>query len=137
MEERLKRLKEAMHGTAFKDLHFSEQHMDSVRGRIKKEEKDEKDILVAILQILVEEKTGHELAKQLSSRGIKNFEGEEGFLYTILHRIEQKGYVVSNWDENEVKRYIIHSKGKRLLSKLESSSTKNKLSMKLWLEVSS
>ncbi|QTM98759.1 PadR family transcriptional regulator [Sediminibacillus dalangtanensis] len=134
MEKRLSKLKNAMDKTIFKDLDFSERHRSAVFQVIGKEEKKEEDVFRAVLQLLVQEKTGVELAKLLRARGIKNFENNEGFLYTTLHRLELKGHLAANWSEEGEKRYQLNRRGKRLLARMEKSAIKQG-DLKLWLEV--
>ncbi|QDP41118.1 PadR family transcriptional regulator [Radiobacillus deserti] len=136
MDQRLKGLKKAMKHTVFQDLEFTEQHKQNVHQRLQNHEEDEHVMLVAILQLLVAEKTGFELAKQLRSRGITTFEDQEGFLYTHLHQLEQKGYIGACWDE-DIKRYKISQDGTRLLNKLTDKKQRLSLIKRLWVEVSS
>ena len=91
MEDRLKGLRKSMEKTTFKQLNFSEQHRKQVYEKINKPYENEEDIFLAVLQLLIHEKTGYELVQLLRGRGIQKFEENEGFLYTLLHRLEQNG----------------------------------------------
>ncbi|MFK3958836.1 hypothetical protein [Guptibacillus hwajinpoensis] len=74
MEERLKNLKKSMKTTCFSQLEFTEDDRNQIHKKIEKEVEDDEMILLAVLQLLLEEKTGHDVAKQLRSRGILKFE---------------------------------------------------------------
>lgn len=134
MEERLNNLKKAMDRTAFSNLAFTENHQRDIREKIRRQEEKEEDILLAILQLLVSEKTGYELVKLLQGRGIRRFDDNEGSLYTILHRLEQKGCLQSIWDTREAKYYGITDKGRKLLQKSEKSRSKKQFALKELLE---
>ncbi|MCA0987250.1 PadR family transcriptional regulator [Guptibacillus algicola] len=127
MENRLKNLKKSMTNTSFRELEFTENHRLDVHKRIRQEEEDEDAILVAILQLLSEEKSGYDVAKQLRGRGIEKFEDNEGLLYTMLHTLEQKQYLSVRWIEESIKLYHITKKGKRVVEKLEKSKDVSRL----------
>ncbi|MBM7584454.1 putative transcriptional regulator [Bacillus pakistanensis] len=135
MEDRLKNLQRSMKNTTFRQLDFTKRHMDDIHKKIQKQKEKEEDILLAVMQLLVQEKTGYELAKQLRSRGIQKFEDNEGFLYTLLHRLEHKGYLLSSWDDLEMKQYQLTKKGNKLLKKVEGSSLKKHVVLGTLLEV--
>ncbi|MGD6966240.1 PadR family transcriptional regulator [Rossellomorea vietnamensis] len=122
MENRLRNLKRAMKTTTFNGLEFNDEHRKEIQKKLHKEENEE-DIFLSILQLLSEEKTGFDLAKQLRGRGVRKFEDNEGLLYTFLHRLEHKEYVESCWSEGSGKLYRVTRKGSRLLNKQEKSST--------------
>ncbi|MGF2614771.1 PadR family transcriptional regulator [Rossellomorea vietnamensis] len=124
MENRLRNLKRAMKTTTFSGLEFNDEHRKEIHKKLHKEEREE-DILSSILQLLSQEKTGFELAKQLRGRGVRKFEDNEGLLYTLLHRLEHKEYVESCWAEESGKLYRITKKGSRLLNKQKKSSAAN------------
>ncbi|RBN40205.1 PadR family transcriptional regulator, partial [Priestia megaterium] len=88
------------------------------------------EILIAIMQLLVQEKTGYQLVSLLQSRGILNFKENEGALYVILHRLELKGILTSNWQEDGAKFYQLNKKGCRLLKKVEEQPLSNHMSFK-------
>ncbi|WP_100330130.1 PadR family transcriptional regulator [Bacillus xiapuensis] len=120
MEEQLKKLKKSQQRELFHELKFTEELRQSIHRAIQTE-KDE-DILLAILQLLVQEKTGFELLNHLRGRGIKRFDENEGFLYTFLHSLEQKRYISSQWDKEQNKKYSLSSKGRKLLNKAETEA---------------
>jgi DNA-binding PadR family transcriptional regulator len=115
-------------------LNFSEQHQKAIRKKITQQEESDGDILLAVMQLLVQEKTGHELTGLLRGRGIQKFENNEGFLYTLLHRLEQSGCIHTKWDDSGAKYYWLQDKGRKLLSKAEQKRTKQRLVFKELLE---
>jgi len=124
MEDRLKGLRKSMENTTFKHLSFSDQHRNRVREKINVLNEKEEDISLAILQLLSNEKTGYELSQLLRGRGIRKFEGNEGFLYTVLHRLEQNRFIQSSWDHSGAKYYQLNDKGRKMLRKAEKNATK-------------
>ncbi|CAM3993548.1 MULTISPECIES: PadR family transcriptional regulator [Bacillus cereus group] len=124
MEDRLKGLRKSMENTTFKHLSFSDQHRKRVREKINVSNEKEEDISLAILQLLSNEKTGYELSQLLRGRGIRKFEGNEGFLYTVLHRLEQNRFIQSSWDHSGAKYYQLNDKGRKMLRKAEKNATK-------------
>ncbi|EJQ08603.1 lineage-specific thermal regulator protein [Bacillus cereus] len=124
MEDRLKGLRKSMENTTFKHLSFSDQHRKQVREKINASHEKEEDISLAILQLLSNEKTGYELSQLLRGRGIRKFEGNEGFLYTVLHRLEQNRFIQSSWDHEGAKYYQLNDKGRKMLRKAEKNTTK-------------
>lgn len=130
MDDQLKGLRKSMKKTTFKQLKFTEQHRQQVFERINQSNENEEDILLSILQLLVLERTGYELVQLLRARGIRKFEENEGLLYSRLHRLEQKGYIQSNWVQIETKYYQISHKGRRILQRAENSSAKKRISLK-------
>ncbi|HDR7514953.1 PadR family transcriptional regulator [Bacillus mobilis] len=124
MEDRLKGLRKSMENTTFKHLSFSDQHRKQVREKINASNEKEEDISLAILQLLSNEKTGYELSQLLRGRGIRKFEGNEGFLYTVLHRLEQNRFIQSSWDHEGAKYYQLNDKGRKMLRKAEKNATK-------------
>ncbi|MEK4911420.1 PadR family transcriptional regulator [Bacillus sp. FSL E2-8887] len=124
MEDQLKGLRKSMENTTFKHLSFSDQHRKQVREKINASNEKEEDISLAILQLLSHEKTGYELSQLLRGRGIRKFEGNEGFLYTVLHRLEQNRFIQSSWDHSGAKYYQLNDKGRKMLRKAEKNATK-------------
>ncbi|QWH59631.1 PadR family transcriptional regulator [Bacillus mycoides] len=130
MEDRLKGLRKSMENTTFKHLSFSDQHRKRVREKINASHEKEEDISLSILQLLSNEKTGYELSQLLRGRGIRKFEGNEGFLYTVLHRLEQNRFIQSSWDHSGAKYYQLNDKGRKMLRKAEKDSTKARFILK-------
>ena len=111
-------------------MSFSDQHRKRVREKINASHEKEEDISLAILQLLSNEKTGYELSQLLRGRGIRKFEGNEGFLYTVLHRLEQNRFIQSSWDHSGAKYYQLNDKGNKMLRKAEKDSTKARFILK-------
>ena len=76
------------------------------------------------------EKTGYELMQLLRGRGIQTFEGNEGSLYTLLHRLEQNRFIQSSWDHAGAKYYQLNDKGNKMLRKAEKNATKARFILK-------
>lgn len=127
MEDRLKGLRKSMENTTFQHLSFSDQHRKRVREKINASNEKEEDISLAILQLLSNEKTGYELSQLLRGRGIRKFEGNEGFLYTVLHRLEQNRFIQSSWDHAGAKYYQLNDKGRKMLRKAEKMLRRHNL----------
>ncbi|MFC5587377.1 PadR family transcriptional regulator [Sporosarcina soli] len=123
MDERLKRLRNSMDTTTFSQLNFTEQHRGKIREKISKENDREEDVLFAVMQLLVQEKTGFELVQLLCGRGLRTFEDNEGNLYALLHELEQEGCLHASWNESNVKYYQLSNKGRRRLRTAEKQST--------------
>jgi DNA-binding PadR family transcriptional regulator len=117
MEDKFARIKTALNNTSFKQLNFSEQMKNRVKQQIELEE-NAADLDLAILQLLVKEKTGYELVHLLQARGINVIKDNEGMLYTNLHVLEKERLLVSNWSQG-IKSYRLSEKGKRVLNRLE------------------
>jgi hypothetical protein len=122
MEERLKGLRKSMKQTTFKQLNFTEQQRKQVHEKIHKRYESEEELLIALLHLLIYEKTGYDLIQLLRARGIQRFEKKEGSLYILLHRLEQAGVIQSSWDDSGEKYYQINQKGRKLLRKAEKNS---------------
>lgn len=130
MEDRLKNLKKAMDQRAFTQLNFTEKHRRNILGKINQQAENDEDILLAVMQLLVHEKTGFELTQLLRGRGIQKFEDNEGFLYSLLHRLEQSGCIQSSWTEAEAKYYQLTDKGRKVLGKAEKRQIKRHVVLK-------
>jgi len=116
MDERLRNLKRSMKKTMFSDLNFTEKHKNQVRDKIARLNiKSEEELVLDILHLLNQKQTGFELTQWMRARGIHNYENNEGQLYMLLHQLEQKGYLQTNWHEDE-KYYLVTNKGNKLLS---------------------
>lgn len=134
MENRLKGLRKSMEKTTFNQLNFSDHLRNQVHEKIKYEKEREEDIYLAILQILLNEKTGYELVQLLRTRGIQKFVGNEGTLYTLLHGLEKNNYLRSTWDDAGEKRYQINDKGRKILQKTEAPNQGKRFSLKELVE---
>ncbi|MED3830368.1 PadR family transcriptional regulator [Priestia megaterium] len=134
MDKRLKNLRKTMDREVFAQLKFTESHKKSIREKIKQATHSDEEILIAIMQLLVQEKTGYQLVSLLQSRGILNFKENEGALYVILHRLELRSLLTSSWQEDGAKFYQLNKKGRKLLKKVEEQPLSNHLSFKEILE---
>ncbi|WP_442600102.1 PadR family transcriptional regulator [Neobacillus sp. D3-1R] len=134
MEDRLKNLKKIMDQRTFQDFTFSEKHKKNIFEKATRHIETDEDIQLAVLQLLVQAKTGFELTALLRGRGIRAFENKEGAIYTILHRLEQTGYLHSNWDDSGAKYYELNDKGRKLLKKADKKQTKKQVVFKALLE---
>ncbi|MDN3018347.1 PadR family transcriptional regulator [Paenibacillus sp. BSR1-1] len=135
MENRLRNLKKAMDRKTFSELTFSEEHRKNILEKIKRQDESEETILLAVMQLLAQDRTGFELTMLLRGRGIQKFEENEGFLYTLLHRLEQTGYLQSSWSlETEAKYYQLTDKGRKALRKAEKKQLKKQFVLKELLE---
>lgn len=130
MDDRLKGLKKSMNNTTFSQFNFTEQHRKEIRDKISKNDNSEEDILLAVMELLVHEKTGSELVRFLGGRGIRKFEDNEGSLYSLLHKLEQDDCLQSRWNESTTKYYQLNNKGRKLLRKTEKQSTTKRFTWK-------
>ncbi|MFI8493180.1 helix-turn-helix transcriptional regulator [Peribacillus butanolivorans] len=60
------------------------------------------------------------IISSLIRRGIEKFTEQEGILYTMLHDLEQRGFIEAKWEQTEKKSYRLSNKGRRMLAKSES-----------------
>ncbi len=134
MENRLRNLRKTMKQISFNQLDFTDKHRKEIHQQINLQSENEEDVILAVFQLLVQEKTGYELSKKLRSRGIKKYDENEGLLYTLLHRLEQSGMLKTVWDESETKLYRLNDKGKKLLNKAENKQAKKRVILKGLLE---
>lgn len=134
MDDRLKKMKKTMDNTLFAQLDFTEQHRKKVHEKISKEYDSENDIFLAVLQLLVHEKSGYELAGLLRGRGIRKFEDNEGILYTYLHRLEQDGCLHSSWKASNIKHYCLSNKGRGLLRSSEKEDANKRFILNRLIE---
>ena len=61
---------------------------------------------------------GYQMIKELREKSENIFEFQEGTLYPILHKLEEKGWITSYWDEvagKKRKYYAITENGKKHL----------------------
>jgi DNA-binding PadR family transcriptional regulator len=134
MEERLNKLRKSMEKSTFKELSFSEKMRKEIHKQINMPDESDDLLTVAILQLLLHEKTGYELTGLLRSRGFKKFEDNEGTLYTMLHTLEQKRMIASCWNEEGAKFYQLNGKGRKYLRRLEKNSAAGRIVIKGLLE---
>lgn len=130
MDHRLHKLRKSMENSTFEKLKFSDRIREQVKKEIKRPIENDDDVILAILQLLHHRKTGFELTGLLRARGFQKFENKEGFLYTVLHRLEQNSFIRSAWDDDGTKFYEINDKGKKLVRKAEKSVTAKSFNLK-------
>ncbi|WLR57411.1 PadR family transcriptional regulator [Mesobacillus subterraneus] len=130
MENRLNKLRKSMEKSTFNELSFSEKMRKEIHKQINMPDERDEVVTLAILQLLLHEKTGYELTGLLRSRGFKKFEDNEGSLYTILHTFEQKRLIASCWNEEGAKLYQLIDKGRKYLRKLEKNAASGRIVMK-------
>lgn len=118
MEKKLKGLRDTMKKNRFRQLNFSDQLRLQVHEKIKNQ-KNKEEMITVILQFLVTKKTGFDLMQQLKFKSNHFLEGNEGKLYTILHALEQNGYLISQWNESGAKLYQTNAKGKRAIQQVD------------------
>ena len=124
MEKHLKNLRKSLENNEFGELKFTDQHRRGIMQRIEREFESEESVFLAIMQLLVQERTGFDLAAKLRGRGIKRFEDNEGDIYALLHQLENKGYLLSRWDEEKAKHYMLNDKGRKALAKAEKKKAR-------------
>ena len=83
-----------------------------------------KELLKGSTELLVlsvienENMYGYQMIKELKMKSENVFEFQEGTLYPILHKLEEKKWISSYWDEVEGKKrkyYAITTEGKKHL----------------------
>ena len=121
MENRLRNMKNKRLSNS---LEFTEHHRANIYRQIDREREKDEDVLLAVLQLLSEEKTGFVLLKQLLRRGIQKFEDKEGSLYLLLHELEKKELIQSVWGDDSQKYYKLKQKGHKFLKKTETKDSK-------------
>ncbi len=92
-------------------------------------EKYERQMKKGVLDMLVlklleqEKKYGYQLINEMSEKSKNVFQLKEGTLYPILYRLEEEGFVISQWSEPEGKQvarkyYKITKEGKKALQEI-------------------
>ncbi|MCE7791535.1 helix-turn-helix transcriptional regulator [Salipaludibacillus sp. CUR1] len=131
MKDPLNGLKKAMDQTVFRNFSFSQEQQEEIKNQIGKQRSPsdftelQQSTGIFLLQSLSLQKgkTGLELLNHLKQT-IKSdeFTSQEGYLYVILHRMEQKQVIRSQWvteHGHRLKRYFIEKKGEKLLQEWE------------------
>lgn len=134
MENRLKGIKKVLNQKTFSQLTFTEKHRQNIQKEIR-EQGDTEAIILSILQLLTQERTGYELSHLLRGRGVRRFEDIEGSLYILLHSLENKEVLRSTWiPKEEVKYYQLTNKGKKLLKQTEKKQNSLQVLLQQLLE---
>ncbi|MFY0517641.1 PadR family transcriptional regulator [Lysinibacillus sp. UGB7] len=116
----LNNLRRSMKKTTFKELEFTEHHRQTVQQKIEQLASIE-NLRLAVLPLLIQQKTGYELTHLLHARGMTELEKNEGMLYVLLHLLEQEGLIHAHWSNDGEKLYVLSNQGKKSLA--QSSST--------------
>lgn len=95
------------------------------------DEKYEKQMKKGILEMLVlklvceEPKYGYQIIQEMKEKSENTFLLKDGTLYPILYRLEDDGFVISEWSESEGKQvprkyYRITEQGQQALDNIET-----------------
>ncbi|MDI2588593.1 PadR family transcriptional regulator [Psychrobacillus sp. NEAU-3TGS] len=131
MNDPLKNLKSSMEKSIFKDFSFSNERKNAVRETIRTNQQAQFHIetIIAILEsVQYESKDGYNISVQLFQKDERTFQKNEGQLYTLLHLLENKEILTSNWLNNK-KYYSLNSKGKKYLATYKKDTDKQGLSL--------
>jgi DNA-binding PadR family transcriptional regulator len=139
MNDPFTNLKSSMKKSIFKDLSFSNERKDAVKEAIRMSQSHTWKIetIIAILEsVQRESKDGYSISIQLFQKNERTFKKNEGQLYTLLHLLENKEILISNWI-NKKKYYSLNSKGKKYLATYKQDTSKQELSLKHLLKEAS
>ena len=85
------------------------------------------ETIIAILEsVQHESKDGYNISIQLFQKNERTFQKNEGQLYTLLHLLENKEILTSNWI-NKKKYYSLNSKGKKYLATYKQDTIKTRV----------
>ncbi|AST91309.1 hypothetical protein BC6307_08475 [Sutcliffiella cohnii] len=143
MDNLFSNLKNSMKKTVFKDFSFSNERKVAVKEAIRAKQSPnhlhswKEETLYLLFELLqYEGKLGYDLSIQLIQHNDLTFQNNEGQLYSLLHLIEKKGFITSEW-KGEKKYYSLTSKGQKCLASYKQTSPKQKFSLKHLLEEAS
>lgn len=143
MRDPFTNLKSSMKKSIFKDFSFSNERKNAVKEAIRMNQSQpqfhswEIKTIIAILEsIQHESKDGYNISIQLFQKNELTFQKNEGQLYTLLHLLENKEILTSNW-LNKKKYYSLNSKGKKYLAAYKQDNSKQNLSLKHLIEEAS
>ncbi len=131
MNDPFNNLKSSMEKSIFKDFSFSNERKNAVREAIRTNQQSQfhTETIIAILEsVQHESKDGYNISVQLFQKNERAFQKNEGQLYTLLHLLENKEMLTSNWINNK-KYYSLNSKGKKYLATYKQDTTKQGLSL--------
>lgn len=134
MNDPFMNLKSSMKKSIFKDLSFSNERKSAVKEAIRTNQQSQSDnwnseTIIAILEsVQHESKDGYNISIQLYQKNERTFQKNEGQLYTLLHLLENKEILTSNWI-NKKKYYSLNSKGKKYLATYKENISKQKISL--------
>ncbi|MBM6616340.1 PadR family transcriptional regulator [Bacillus suaedaesalsae] len=141
MNDPFMNLKSSMKKSIFEDLSFSNERKSAVREAIRTNQQSQFDnwnseTIIAILESVQHvSKDGYHISIQLFQKNERTFQKNEGQLYTLLHLLENKEILTSNWMNNK-KWYTLNSKGKKYLAAYKQDNSKQ-VSLKHLLEEAS
>ncbi len=142
MTDPFQNLKNSMKKTVFKELTFSNERKIAVKEHIQGKHRPnslirQEETMILILEALANEaKQGFDIISHLFQRNNSTFFKNEGQLYTLLHLLENKGILSSEWQEAK-KYYSLSAKGKKQLIAYKESSTKQRPLLRHLLEEAS
>lgn len=143
MNDPFTNLKSAMKKSMFKDFSFSDERKNAVKEAIRMSQSQSQfhswkiETIIALLESIEHEaKDGYTISIQLLQKSECTFQKNEGQLYTLLHLLENKEILTSNWVD-EKKYYSLNSKGKKYLATYKQDQSKLDLSLKHLLEEAS
>jgi hypothetical protein len=139
MKDPFTNLKSSMKKSVFRDFSFSNERKEAVKEAIRNSQSHSWKIetIIAILEsIQHESKDGYTISIQLFQKNECTFQKNEGQLYTLLHLLENKEILSSNWLDNK-KYYSLNSKGKKYLATYKQDQSKLDLSLKHLIEEAS
>lgn len=119
VEERLRKL---INKQLSPTLQFTEKNRTNIYKALKEQSIPDDELSFVILQLLETKQTGYELMLSLENRGIRKFCQQEGALYILLHQLERKKWIESEWNERQQKFYTLADKGRKMLSSLEEKT---------------
>ncbi len=137
-------IKNSMKKTVFKDLSFSNERKNAVKEAILAKQSNtnlqswKEETLLLLFELLQNEaKMGYDLSIQLIQRNDLTFQNNEGQLYSLLHLLENKGFLHSTWIEGK-KYYSLTKKGeKSLIASNKQGISQQKVSLKHLIEEAS
>ncbi|KKK36075.1 hypothetical protein WQ57_21385 [Mesobacillus campisalis] len=143
MSDPFTNLKSSMEKSVFKDFSFSNERKNAVKEAIRISQSQPQfhswkiETIIAILEsVQHESKDGYTISTQLFQKNERTFQKNEGQLYTLLHLLENKEILTSNWI-NKKKYYSLNSKGKKYLATYKQDTSKQELSLNHLLEEAS
>ncbi|MGL4741099.1 MAG: PadR family transcriptional regulator [Sarcina sp.] len=99
------------------DIFDKDKMFNNIQEKIEEENLKEKLNVLLLLLILKKDSCGFELIERLDIILRKKLKNKEGFIYPILHSLENKNYINSYWNDTDKpkKIYTITISGKNFL----------------------
>ena len=143
MNDPFTNLKSSMKKSIFKDFSFSNERKNAVKESIRMRQSQSQfhswkiETIISILEsVQHESKDGYNISTQLFQKNERTFQKNEGQLYSLLHLLENKEFLTSDWI-NKKKYYSLNSKGEKYLATYKQDKSKQELSLKHLLEEAS